>query len=84
MPGRVPAGLTDAPPNIINMQLIELIFELVVQGVLYKTGRKVLARFGLKSNLFVETLLGIIVLSAGFYALVVFGVFVILLVKQFH
>lgn len=66
------------------MQAIELIFELLVQGVFYKTGRKVLAWFGLKSNVFVEFVIGFGVWVAGFSAFVVFGLFVILLVKELH
>lgn len=66
------------------MQLVELIFEVLIQGVLYKTGRRVLAWFGLKSNVLVETLLGIVVWAAAFFAGIVVGLFIILLIRELH
>lgn len=46
------------------MQVVELIF--LIQGVLYKAGRKVLAWFGLKSNVVVEFAIGVVALDSEF------------------
>jgi hypothetical protein len=65
------------------VQAIELIIEVLVQGVLQKTGRRILARFGVKSNILVEFVLGFVVWCVILYALLVLSVFIVLLVKQF-
>ncbi len=66
------------------LRAIGVVFETLLEGVLHHTGRALLARYDIRSNLFVEVLVGLVFWSVVFYALFVVAVCLMWLIRHAH
>ncbi|MCA1410832.1 hypothetical protein I6F30_06560 [Bradyrhizobium sp. NBAIM20] len=66
----------------IILRIIGILIEGLIEGVFESTGRKVLSHWGMKSNPFVELLVGILFWAAVFLLLLILAVFAHLLFRS--